>query len=229
MEFIKVEPNTDGEIQPTFFLSDVKEEQDCLALMSTEGVHCLQLINLECDSKDGQHVPITIPPVKTETQDEDNMIDVEWENEVKSQDRAEQLISQLGGVSEGISSTRSVDYQHGYLIHDLHSGDGEEGLIIQPDGTSKGSSSANLDSSIDHQQDCVTSDLCNGNEDELCNIPEGGSSTELDSSVDSQQGYVTCDSWQEDIRQWTGIQSVAALFHLAQDHEKFSDVIANFH
>lgn len=38
MEFIKVEPNTDGEIQPTFFLSDVKEEQDCLALMSTEGV-----------------------------------------------------------------------------------------------------------------------------------------------------------------------------------------------
>jgi hypothetical protein len=38
MEFIKVEPNTDGEIQPTFFLSEVKEEDNCLTVMRAEGV-----------------------------------------------------------------------------------------------------------------------------------------------------------------------------------------------
>jgi hypothetical protein len=107
--------------------------------------------------------------------------------------RAEQLISQLVGVPEGISSAGSVDCQQGYLIHDLRSGDGEEGLIFQPGGTSKGSSSANLDSNIDCHQDYITCDLCNGNGDEPCNIPEGRSSARLDSNVHSQQGYVTCD------------------------------------
>jgi hypothetical protein len=37
-----MEPNTDGEIQPTFFLCDVKEEQNCLTVMRTEGlVSCI--------------------------------------------------------------------------------------------------------------------------------------------------------------------------------------------
>lgn len=79
------------------------------------------------------------------------------------------------------------------MIRDLRSGDGEEGLIIQPDGTSKGSSSVKLDSNSDCQQDYVTCDLCNGNGDEPGNIPEGRSSTRLDSNVDCQQEYVTCD------------------------------------
>jgi hypothetical protein len=38
MDLIKMEPNTDGEIQPTFFVSDVKEEQNCLTLLKTEGL-----------------------------------------------------------------------------------------------------------------------------------------------------------------------------------------------
>jgi hypothetical protein len=38
MDLIKVEPNTDGEIQPTFFVSDVKEEQNCVTLLKTEGL-----------------------------------------------------------------------------------------------------------------------------------------------------------------------------------------------
>lgn len=33
-----MEPNTDGEIQPTFFVNDVKEEQNCLTLLKTEGL-----------------------------------------------------------------------------------------------------------------------------------------------------------------------------------------------
>jgi hypothetical protein len=33
-----MEPNTDGEIQPTFLVSDVKEEQNCLTLLKTEGL-----------------------------------------------------------------------------------------------------------------------------------------------------------------------------------------------
>jgi hypothetical protein len=38
MDLIKMEPNTDGEIQPTYFVSDVKEDQNCLTLLKTEGL-----------------------------------------------------------------------------------------------------------------------------------------------------------------------------------------------
>lgn len=104
----------------------------------------------------------------------------------------EHLVTQLGGVPEGISSARSVDFQQGYLIQDLRSGDGED-LISQPDGASK-DHSAKPDSNTDGQQDYVTCDVCNGDGDEPGNnVPEGRSSAKPDSKVDCQQEYVTCD------------------------------------
>jgi hypothetical protein len=38
MDLIKMEPNTDGEIQPMFYVTDVKEDQNCLTLLKTEGL-----------------------------------------------------------------------------------------------------------------------------------------------------------------------------------------------
>jgi hypothetical protein len=38
MDLIKIEPNTDGEIQPTFILTEVKDEQNCFTVLKTEGL-----------------------------------------------------------------------------------------------------------------------------------------------------------------------------------------------
>jgi hypothetical protein len=38
MDLIKIEPNTDGEIQPTFVLTEVKDEQNCFTILKTEGL-----------------------------------------------------------------------------------------------------------------------------------------------------------------------------------------------
>lgn len=46
MDLIKIEPNTDGEIQPTFILAEVQDEQNCFTVMKTEGLVSVFLILL---------------------------------------------------------------------------------------------------------------------------------------------------------------------------------------
>ncbi|XP_023712064.1 uncharacterized protein LOC111866924 [Cryptotermes secundus] len=213
MDLIKMEPNTDGEIQPTFFVSDVKEEQNCLTLLKAEGLHSMQLINLECDSNSGVYelasicdvtrdrphiaVPIIFAPIKTETQEEGSTSAREWTDKMQSQDRVEQLVIPLDDVPESSSSGRldsGGNYQQqGYFIYNLHSGDGGEVLSSQPGGVSEGIPSVKLDSNIDRQQGHLTCDLSNGNGEKPDDIPEGRSSAQLNSNVNCQQEYVTCD------------------------------------
>jgi hypothetical protein len=46
MDLIKIEPNTDGDIQPTFILAEVQDEQNCFTVMKTESLVSVFLILL---------------------------------------------------------------------------------------------------------------------------------------------------------------------------------------
>lgn len=77
-----------------------------------------------------------------------------------SGDGGEVLISQPGGVSEGIPSVKldsNIDCQQGHLTCDLSNGNGGE-----PDDIPEGRSSAQLNSNVNCQQEYVTCDVCNG-------------------------------------------------------------------
>jgi hypothetical protein len=51
MDLIKIEPNTDGDIQPTFILAEVQEEQNCFTVMKTEGLVSVLILLLLLDGR----------------------------------------------------------------------------------------------------------------------------------------------------------------------------------
>jgi hypothetical protein len=109
----------------------------------------------------------------------------------------QQLVIPLDDVPEGSSSGRldtGANYQQqGYFIYNVHSGDGGEVLISQPDGVSEAIPSVKLDSNVDCQQVHQMCDLRNGNGEKPVDIPKVRSPAQRNSNVNCQQKYVTCD------------------------------------